>query len=281
MQTITFRHASHSIPSHIDELSHAQYIAYLRLFLMNLPEDLTRRRLFPILLSLPIADYHDYRQDIIAELDTWQSALDPFFVAGHLTLNTTRQMLREYRGWKGPGDMLDGINFGQFIAALIMYEEFIRLTAHGGSADGIPTAANDCLLELTRQLYTAPTAPTVPGGSAAGSPADSSPADSPRPSDLLILHATHFFVSCYQYIAATPVHINGYDIDLSIIFTASGGSPARHRTPDDHTGWQGIAFEIAEQGLFGTYNDLMRQPLFDVLLYLYKRRFEQLHKKRK
>lgn len=278
MQTITFRHASHSIPSHIDELSHAQYIAYLRLFLMNLPEDLTRRRLFPILLSLPIADYHDYRQDIITELDTWQSALDPFFVAGHLTLNTTCQMLREYRGWKGPGDMLDGINFGQFIAALIMYEEFIRLTAHGGSADGIPTAANDCLLELTRQLYTAPSAAAATAAAAAAVP-DGSP--SVPPSDLLILHATYFFVSCYQYIATTPVHINGHDIDLSIIFTASGGSAARHRTPDDHTGWQGIAFEIAEQGLFGTYNDLMRQPLYDVLLYLYKRRFEQLHKKRK
>ena len=274
MQEITFRKKLRNIPSSLDELSKEQYLRYLRLYLMPVSTEEKRRHLFCILLDLPAVSYNIYKQDIIDELNTQQSALDAFFTDNFLRLDTTRQLLKEYCGWTGPGDMLDGMTFGQFISALIMQDEYRRL-----SDDGDETGSLECLQELTRQLYTAPstTAATAAAAAAAAAAVPDGSPSVPLP-ELLILHATNFFLACYQHIATRPVHINGQDLDLSIIFRTPGGSHASNRTPDDRTGWQGLAFEIAEQGLFGTYNDLMQQPLYDVLLYLYKQRFEQLHK---
>ena len=49
---------------------------------------------------------------------------------------------------------------------------------------------------------------------------------------------------------------------------------------DDKTGWTGIVFEVAASGVFGNKKEVDDTPFWDVLLYLYKCKFEYLHQKR-
>ena len=49
----------------------------------------------------------------------------------------------------------------------------------------------------------------------------------------------------------------------------------------DRTGWKGITFEVASSGVFGAMDSLNVTPFWDVLLYLYKCKYEYLHNKNK
>ena len=71
----------------------------------------------------------------------------------------------------------------------------------------------------------------------------------------------------------SPVEINGEKIDFRIIFQNTG----KGSRPDDHTGWTGITFEIAEKGLFGTVPEVEKTDMWAVLIYLYKCKFEYIH----
>ena len=63
-----------------------------------------------------------------------------------------------------------------------------------------------------------------------------------------------------------PVYIGGEAIDFRILFQKLA---SEDRKADDKTGWTGIVFEEVDD-----------TPFWDVLLYLYKCKFEYLHQKR-
>lgn len=74
------------------------------------------------------ADYTMYRREIIRELDGQLEKLDGFF--SYTTgkegerivtpiLKTGRNLMQDFGGWHGVGDMLNGLTFGNFVIAWI------------------------------------------------------------------------------------------------------------------------------------------------------------------
>lgn len=257
METITTRGRSVEIPTCVDELTPEQYGYYCFLaFAMGggvIDIDDVRVRWLSYLIGLKNVDYTILKAEHIAELERQKNVIDGFFktrtVNGvarqSLDLDTTVNLLPEHKGFKGPGDWLDGITFGEFVRCLTIFERLAEADAED-VADGYA--------EIARVLYHIPEGTQVP--------------------NLLAFHAPTLFSSVWSAIQAGPIDINGKKIDLRIIFRSSGSS-----RPDDKTGWTGITFEVASAGLFGTVSEVEAADFWEVLLYLYKCKFEYIHDK--
>lgn len=257
METITTRGRSVDIPVCVGELTPAQYEYYSFLaFALGggvIDPDYFRVRWFSYLIGLKKVDYTILKPEHIAELEKQQGVIERFFrtktVNGverqSLDFDTPVNLLPEYKGFKGPGDWLDGITFGEFVQCLTIFESLAEADAEG-VAEGYA--------DIARVLYHIPGESSVP--------------------DLLAFHAPTLFSSVWSAIQAGPIDINGKKIDLRIILRSSGGS-----RPDDKTGWTGITFEVATARLFGTVKDVEAADFWEVLLYLYKCKFEYIHDK--
>ena len=257
METITTRGRTVDIPVYVGELTPAQYEYYCFLaFALGggvIDLDYFRVRWFSYLIGLKKVDYTILKPEYIEELERQRKVIDGFFrtqtVNGvdrqSLDFSTTVNLLPEYKGFKGPGDWLDGITFGKFVECLTIFESLAEADAEG-IAEGYA--------DIARVLYHIPGESSVP--------------------DLLAFHAPTLFSSVWSAIQAGPIDINGKKIDLRIIFRRSGNS-----RPDDKTGWTGITFEVASAGLFGTVKEVEATDFWEVLLYLYKCKFEYLHDK--
>lgn len=274
MMDFEFRGKTVRLPSQLEELSGRQYIRLLSLTMVMQAglasfEDM-RDRWVSFLLGTAIS-YRDYEPDIVMEVEEQLEKLNGFFeftpaedgvVKVSVRLDTKKQMLRELDGWTGPGDMLDGMTFGEFTDCLIQ----LKIADEATSDD----ERREAMRELTRRMYHAP---GVPHDTPQHRPS------APTPPDLLVFHAVTFFTSIWQTITSEPVNINGEQIPLTILFRDSTQKAGR-RHADDRTGWRGIAFEVARDGVFGRLADVDAAPLWDVLLFLYKCKFDALHTNR-
>lgn len=99
------------------------------------------------------------------------------------------------------------------------------------------------------------------------------PADKPVP-DPLPLSCQLLFDNCLRALQEAPIEINGQDIDFGILFRGDGS-----RRADDRTGWLGVTMEVAASGVFGPLKEVEATDMWAVLLYLYKCKFEYLHRK--
>lgn len=97
-----------------------------------------------------------------------------------------------------------------------------------------------------------------------------------KPPVLIRFHAYLFFSSVWELIRTVSIPINGEELNFAILFQDPGGE----KKPDDKTGWVGISYEVATSGVFGNVKQVNDTPFWDVLLYLYKCRFESLHTKK-
>ena len=103
------------------------------------------------------------------------------------------------------------------------------------------------------------------------------PEKTPAVPSLLAIHAVNFFSAVWEMVLSGPVYIGGEAIDFRILFQKLA---SEDRKADDKTGWTGIVFEVAASGVFGNKKEVDDTPFWDVLLYLYKCKFEYLHQKR-
>lgn len=258
MKTITTRGRTVEIPTHVDELTPEQYRYYCFLaFALEgglITPDYFRVRWLSYLIGMGRADFTLLKDKYIDELKEQLSAVENFFVkenvAGveriHLDFETVVNLLPEYREYKGPGDLLQGVTFGEFVECLTVAECMID-----GDRDGITRGCE----HIARILYHIPSESRVP--------------------DLLTFHAPKLFSAVWKAIQSGPIEINGKKIDFRIIFKSTGSSK-----PDDKTGWTGITFEIASAGLFGNVSEVEKEDMWAVLIYLYKCKFEYLNEKR-
>ncbi len=274
MVEILYKGKPVNIPSYLEELSTDQYIEFLKLSSIMSKGFITpadfRRKFLSRLLGMKADEYTIYKKDIVQELDAQLGKLDDFFVYEDLPdgkgrsvtprLQTTRQMMKEYAGWVGPGNMLDGMTFGDFTDCLTVLTMVKTATDNGEDDDEVMKLYE----ELTRKMYR-PMGDHVPD------------AAKMVPPPLLVFHAVYFFSAVWKQILNEPVNINGQDIAFSILFTGAAGGRAG---VDDKTGWQGITFEVASSAVFGNIKDVNAAPFWDVLLYLYRCKFEQMHKKK-
>lgn len=73
-----------------------------------------------------------------------------------------------------------------------------------------------------------------------------------------------FFRAVLDLLYSSPVTVNGREIDFGILFKSD------KKEKSDGVGWDGLRLAVAEAGVFGTLNQTDNQPLWDVLIYLYK-----------
>ena len=255
MVTVEHNCRSYEIPGVLDELTPGQYKSYLFLAVMLrrgvLDEMGFRAKLLAELMGLGV-DITDFKPDVAKGLIAQLGVLDGFLDENGPITATGRNLLPEFAGWKARvGDMLNGLAFGEFVEALTLM----------GRLDDDEESQQAVLNELARLLYSPPE----------GKPDAEVPA-------LVAVHSLTFFTSVFNMIRKEPIGISGEMINFSIIFKPVPGVPSK---ADDHTGWHGIAMEVASSGVFGTLKDVNGTPLWDVLLYLYRAKFDLLHEKRK
>lgn len=258
MKTITTRGRTVDIPTHVEELTPKQYEYYCFLaFALAgkvITPDYFRVRWFSFLIGLGKADFTILKEEHIDELEAQISAIEGYFVKEiiegservHLNFDTVVNLLPEYKGYKGPGDLFQGVTFGEFVECYTVVE----------CLDGaVPEAIAEGYEHIARTLYHIPDTAPVP--------------------DLLTFHAPKLFSSVWKAIQSGPIEINGKKIDFRIIFKSTGNTK-----PNDKTGWTGITFEVATAGLFGNVSQVEKADMWAVLIYLYKCKFEYLNEKR-
>ncbi len=255
MVTVEHNGKNYEIPGVLDELSADQYKGYLFLAVMLrrgiIDEMGFRAKLLAELMGLKV-DITDFKPDVAEGLIAQLGVLDGFFDGQWPITATGRNLLPEFAGWTSKvGDMLNGLAFGEFVEGLTLL----------GRLDDDEESQQAVLNELARLLYSPPE--------------DKADAEVPA---LVAVHSVTFFTSVFNMIRKEPIGISGEMINFSIIFKPVPGMPSK---ADDHTGWHGIAMEVASSGVFGTLKDVNSTPLWDVLLYLYRAKFDLLHEKRK
>lgn len=254
METITTRGRTIEIPAHVDELSPEQYEYYCFLAFAlgsgTIDLDYFRVRWLSYLVGLGKADFTILKPEHAAELEAQTDVINGFFTEtdGRISpdFSTPVNLLPSYRGYKGPGDWLEGMTFGEFAECLTVFESLT-----GADEEDVAKGYD----HIARCLYHIPESDSVP--------------------DLLAFHAATLLASVWKALMSGPIEINGKKIDFRIIFKSSGSS-----RPDDKTGLTGIIFEVATAGLFGNVRDVERTDMWEVLIYLYRCKFEYLHEKR-
>ena len=241
MDTIARRGKTYEIPSDINQLPPEQYEEFLSLSILFSAGAVSgselRRRWLSSLIGM--RDYSILLPEYTAELDRQLTKISGFFMPdGSPDLRTSRNLLPEYKGYRGPADSLNGLPFGVFVESLTVLMSM-------SEGDGSEEARH-----IARLLYGIPEEEEVP--------------------PLLLYHAPRLIANVWNMIQAAPVEINGEPIDFRIIFRTSGGKGRA----DDRTGWIGITFEIAEKGLFGPVSEVEKADMWAVLIYLYKCKFE-------
>lgn len=266
MEKFTYNNKTVEIPSCLDEINSEQYRQFLILSVLMNRGTITpgqfRVKWLSFLLGMK-ADYTIYRREIIRELDEQLDKLDGFF--SYTTgkngerivtpiLKTGCNLMQDFGGWYGVGDMLNGLTFGNFCDCLELLQQCKQ------AAENDDSGIDEIFRELTLKLYRYKEPEKIP--------------DVPS---LLAIHAMNFFSSVWDMILSQPVYIGGEAIDFRILFQKLG---LDERKADDKTGWTGIVFEVAASGVFGNKKEVDDTPFWDVLLYLYKCKFEYLHQKR-
>ena len=163
--------------------------------------------------------------------------------------------MQDFGGWHGVGDMLNGLTFGNFCDCLDLLQQ-----SKQAAAEKDEPAINEIFQDITLKLYRY-----------------KDPEKIPAVPSLLAIHAVNFFSAVWEMVLSGPVYISGEAIDFRILFQKLA---SEDRKVDDKTGWTGIVFEVAASGVFGNKKEVDDTPFWDVLLYLYKCKFEYLHQKR-
>lgn len=254
MKQIEYKGKTYDIPEELEELTPKQYYRYLEVATMTgrmLKEPEVRLKLVELFLELPTAVMYMPREE-------WRSLMkhmplaDPFIIREQrgirLALKTGVNLLPQWDGFFGPEDWLNDVTYGTFCDVMAHISE-----KHKPGAD-----EDDELRQIGALLYK-----RIDGKKR-------------RPPQLLCLHAYLFFSNVMEIIKEEPMNINGSLLDLRLIFR-----PTEDKRADDHTGWTGIGMDIAEGGTFGTYREVRGTPLWDILIFLYKKKFDKIHNQKK
>lgn len=264
MQEITYKNITRQIPGELEELSPDQYYRYLELAIMMNTGKISPFEMKCKLISLLLGigcNFVMLKESSINELKDQLHVLNGFFdivetedrVIYDAKIRTGKNLLPLYKGWKGPDDMLNDISFGQFVQCLNLVKamEQARKAKDEEQVDEIMSEFGGVLYKI--EDIKSKNTPAV----------------------LICYHAYIFFCAVWELICTVPIPINGEDINFAILFQEQG-----EKRLDDKTGWIGISFEIASSGVFGNVKQINETSFWDVLLYLYKCRFESLHTKK-
>lgn len=260
---VIYNNKTKKIPGSLEELSPDQYYRYLELVIMMNTGKISPFEMICKLISLLLnmkCNFVICNKSVVDELIAQLYKVDSFFditeegdkIIYDPHIKTGRNLLPSYKNWIGPDDMLNNISYGQFIQCLNLVKamETARKDHNDEQADIL-------MSEFGGILYK-----------------NEDPKAGNIPPVLVCFHSYIFFCAVWELICTVPIPINGEEINFSILFQEQG-----EKRLNDKTGWIGISFEIAASGVFGSVKQINETPFWDVLLYLYKCRFESLHNK--
>lgn len=264
MLEVIYNNKTKKIPESLEELSPEQYYRYLELVIMMNTGKISPFEMRCKLISLLLGTRCNlmiYKESIVNEILEQLYKVDGFFditeegnkVIFDAHIKTGRNLLPSYKNWDGPDDMLNDITYGQFIQCLNLVRamEIAR-------RDNDDEQADKLMFEFGEILYK-----------------NEVPEAGKIPPAIVCFHSYIFFCAVWELICTVPIPINGEEINFSILFQEQG-----EKRLNDKTGWIGISFEIASSGVFGNVQQINETSFWDVLLYLYKCRFESLHNKK-
>lgn len=253
MRTIEYLNKNIDVPESLEELTPGQYYRYLEIAMLAnrniLVEQQARLKLMTLFLDLPV-DVSMLPTREISEILSHLSITEPFILKEkknfRLDLQTGINLLPAWERWRGPDDMLNGVSFETFCKCMALIKQF-------GNEDN----ENDVDLQQFGSLLYSDGIGT-------------------QPPMLVCLHAYLFFLNVFTIIQKEPLELDGETVDFRILFDKAQDK----RKLDDHTGWAGIGMDIAETGTFGNLKQVKETPFWDILLFLYKKKFEKLHSKK-
>lgn len=242
------------IATELEDLSPAQYLYFIALSTVYadsrvMTENDYRVRWLSYLSGLGNVDFTLLTDDRKRYYLDAMPLTDGFFERrpdGRLfpSFDTAANLLPEIEGYKGPGEWLEGMTFGEFTECVMTL---------GQISDMEGEDAYRAFGSVARVMYRIPAEEPVP--------------------EILHFHAPTLFRNVMKRIESAPVNINGEPIDFRIIFKSVGGK----KKADDKTGWTGITFEVASSGIFGDLKGVENSDFWLVLLYLYRCKFEYIH----
>lgn len=154
----------------------------------------------------------------------------------------------------GPADNFEGMPFGQYLDALDIFGNFFKY----------PEIS--LLYDLAATLYT-PSKGYDPK-------LVKKQAKAMRKCYFGHIYGAYMLLATFQHkINTTVVMVEGNEIDLSVLFQKS-----QHKkiTQYEGLGMKGTAFVLAESNVFGDYEKIRQQPMWDILIRLYDIRIRDL-----
>ena len=119
MVEIIFKGEPRQVPSITDECTPEQYRRLLRasceLSLAAIDEDTLLDEVMSALLG--VTSVMAYKVPIIEEVMAQKDKISGILEGTTLKLETCRNLMPEFHGWKGPGDMFNGLTFGAWLTA--------------------------------------------------------------------------------------------------------------------------------------------------------------------
>lgn len=281
-----------SFPEDIDELTGEQYLFYLDLALQQMTGDITdaqeiKRRLFVKFTDLKMSVRMSFctaeeEAEIWAALTAKINLLDSFFdieenpqpLKGseekvyHMHIQSGVNLLPTWNGLKGPADMLSDITWGDFVNCLNAMK-LISLAREDGDIREIQSNT----IEIFKTLYRAKSKEQR----AKNPDSYRGRGKTKETPDTVLFHALTYFSYVYELISTMPIPVNGEEVDFSIIWKKDEDDDS---ADDDKSGWSGVLFMIAETGVFGRTADVNEANLYDVLMFLYSRKKQQIAEKK-
>jgi hypothetical protein len=257
----------------IHELTPDEYLFYLDLALKQVTGEITdekeiKRALFVKITDLKVGwrmawSTEDEEVAVWSALTEKINLLDSFFDIRtendrhiyDMHLKSGANLLPTWDGLHGPEDMLNNMNWGEFVRCL----NAVKMLNKAREQEDLAGIQQNTI-ELFETMYT---------GRRKSS-------KKPIP-DVVLFHAINFFGYVYELISTVPIEINGEMIDFSIIWKSDDDETKEQK---NKSGWEGILFAIAEAGIFGRTVDVNNTPLYEVLMYLYDKKHQILEEKK-
>lgn len=270
-------------PSEIDELSPREYLFYLQLYLKQLSGEITdphviKRQLFTFLVDLKVSfRMQFYKRDTLQEI--WSALtqkidlLDSFFdIEPHddhlkytMKIKSGINLLPEWRHYKGPETMLTNLKWGDFVRCL----DYMKQLQSAIDSEDLQQI-QELSIEIFNVMY---------------KPKNSHESGLFRRKikydlefDAVVFHCITYFKYIYELITTIEIPYKGNEIPFYIIWEKDDEDDD---SKSDMTEWDGILFMLAESGTFGTAETVNNYNMWEILLYLYKQKFQTREQRRK
>ena len=205
--------------------------------------------------------------------------LDSFLVDNTLPLGTIKNLIPTFitkkNTWYGPADAIQDLSFQEYIDAFYAYKNILQLMEAGTL-----TPDSEHLHKLTAILYYPV---KLNGPKPRKRPPYKKENVAQRTTQVAKLSPWHhmasyyFFKASIEFLTTQDFEVNGHPVNLACLFENKETTPTNYQG----TGLIDVLFAMADDGVFGTVQEVAKQNVYDVFLRLYQTHKEAERQKAK